>query len=368
MALAPLTGARYPTQDDGALGGLQIGYAVTDLEDNTIPRFGTSGERDTAYANWVAGGGTMAAGMHCTVGGRLQRHDGAVWAYVPGYRGNGTTYPAAPVEGDTYRHETLRATMRYRTGAWVQADLARVSNDADRAAFLAALASAGILMHGGYMVRQDDTDMLWWADTNTTLAPVGSYRGSGDTYPAAARDGDTFYHTLYKCMMTRRGTAWWQTTITQVASDAARDSFLTALNQAGGLEMHVGFQVMQTDNNVLWVCTGVRNLEPLYPRDDGEWPLPIVAGWTVVVASYRMVGAFMTFTIHTTRTSWTAGTLLYTWPANVRPSSDKYFVGIYEGRPIEVAISAATGRLTANTAGTDGIVISGAYPIAAGAY
>jgi hypothetical protein len=357
----PLTGARYPDQNDAALGGTQIGWATQDLAATTVPRFATGGARDTAYAAKVAAGYPMAAGMECYVAGRKMRHNGTTWEYVPTHRGNGATYPAAPVEGDTYRHDTLRATMRYRNGSWVQADLARVTNDGDRASFLAALASAGVLMHGGFMVRQDDTDMLWWADTNTTLAPVGSYRGSGDTFPAAARDGDTFYSTLYRCIMTRRGTAWWQTTITQVASDADRTAFTTALNQAGGATMHVGFQVMQTDTNVLYLCTGGRTLAPVYPPDTGEQALTLAAGWTVVAASYRLAGKTLSFTIHATRGSWTAGFGLRTWGQAYWPSSNRYFTGIYQGTPYEVAVSAANGEMTVNTAGTGGVVVSGSW-------
>jgi hypothetical protein len=359
---APLTGARYPSDQDNPLGGTVIGWSVTDLEDNTIPRFATGGERDTAYANWAAlPGNAIAAGMHCTVGGRLQRHNGTTWDFVPTHRGNGTTYPASPVEGDTYRHDTLRCTMRYRNAAWVQADLARVTNDGDRVSYLAALGTAGVLMHGGFMVRQDDTDMFWWADTNTTLAPVGSYRGSGDTFPAAARDGDTFYSTLYRCVMTRRGTAWWQTTITQVASDADRTAFTTALNQAGGATMHVGFQVMQTDTNVLYLCTGGRTLAPVYPPDTGGQALSLADPWTPVVSTYREEGKRVHFTIHATRASWAAGTGLRTWGANLRPSFDQYFLGIYQGRVVEIGLSAATGDMTVNTAGTGGVVVSGSY-------
>jgi hypothetical protein len=185
----PLTGARYPDQNDAALGGTQIGWATQDLAGVTVPRFATGGARDTAYAAKVAAGYPMAAGMECYVGGRKMRHNGTAWDYVPTHRGNGATYPASPVEGDTYRHDTLRCTMRYRNAAWVQADLARVANDGDRVSYLAALGTAGVLMHGGFMVRQDDTDMLWWADTNTTLAPSGPTAGPGTRSPPPPATG-----------------------------------------------------------------------------------------------------------------------------------------------------------------------------------
>jgi hypothetical protein len=361
MPTTPLIGARIPDLTFSGDVAAHISNAIRDVEDNARPDFATTGARDSAFAAWVAAGNTLRAGLRCTVAGRDQQYTGTAWEYVPGYRGNGTGYPANPVEGDTFRHDTLRCTMRYRNAAWVQADLARVTNDGDRVSYLAALGTAGVLMHGGFMVRQDDTDMLWWADTNTTLAPVGSYRGSGDTFPPAARDGDTFYSTLYRCVMTRRGTAWWQTTITQVASDADRTAFTTALNQAGGATMHVGFFVMQTDTNVLYLCTGGRTLAPVYPPDTGEQALSLATGWTPVVSTYRQEGKRVYFTIHATRASWAAGIGLRTWGANLRPSSDRYFIGIYQGRVVEIGLSSATGDMTVNTAGTGGVVCSGSY-------
>jgi hypothetical protein len=79
------------------------------------------------------------------------------------------------------------------------------------------------------------------------------------------------------------------------------------------------------------------------------------------VSTYREEGKRVHFTIHATRASWAAGTGLRTWGANLRPSFDQYFLGIYQGRVVEIGLSAATGDMTVNTAGTGGVVVSGSY-------
>lgn len=79
MQTEPLTGARKPEQTDGPLGGLQISNAVDDLAEYAYPRFATTAARDTAYAAWVAAGGTMADGMVCSAGGLLYRYKSGAW-------------------------------------------------------------------------------------------------------------------------------------------------------------------------------------------------------------------------------------------------------------------------------------------------
>lgn len=175
MLTEPLTGARYPAQSDGPLGGLQIGYAVTDLADNTIPRYATSGARDAAYNTWTAAGNTMTAGMFCTVAGRLQRYNGTGWETVPGHRGAGTAFPADAVPGDTYDHATFRCYMRYNGGGWLQETTTRVATDADRASYLAALTAAGLTLDNGHRVFQDDTNTVWASPGGNTLLQVGGY-------------------------------------------------------------------------------------------------------------------------------------------------------------------------------------------------
>jgi hypothetical protein len=79
MPNEPLTGARYPAASASPNVPQDLQNAVTDLADNTIPRFATTTARDSAYASWVAAGGAMAAGLHCTVAGRLYRYTGSAW-------------------------------------------------------------------------------------------------------------------------------------------------------------------------------------------------------------------------------------------------------------------------------------------------
>lgn len=100
VAIEPLTGARVPEQSDGPLGGLQAGNAVKDLADNTIPRFASGSARNTAYAAWVTAGGTMVAGLHCTVAGQLMRYDGTAWRYAAHLPV--ATMAARPVGSDRY--------------------------------------------------------------------------------------------------------------------------------------------------------------------------------------------------------------------------------------------------------------------------
>lgn len=64
-AVEPLTGATVYQQTDAALGGQQLGDVVTDLAPFTVPRFATTAARDTAYASYVSGGGTIVDGMSC---------------------------------------------------------------------------------------------------------------------------------------------------------------------------------------------------------------------------------------------------------------------------------------------------------------
>lgn len=75
----PLTGATIQDQSDAATGGTQIGNAVKNLRSFTIPRFTTTGARDTAYTSFVSGGGVMADGMHCTAAGVPYRRINGVW-------------------------------------------------------------------------------------------------------------------------------------------------------------------------------------------------------------------------------------------------------------------------------------------------
>ena len=81
------------------------------------------------------------------------------------------------------------------------------------------------------------------------------YRGTGSTLPSDGLAGDTYYHTTYRCMMAIRNGTWRQQDMALVTSDSDRSSFVSALNTAG-LSLHEGFQVYQTDTDVLFVGTG----------------------------------------------------------------------------------------------------------------
>jgi hypothetical protein len=184
MPTEPLTGTVVPDLTFSGDVAAHIANSVRGLADNTRPDYATTGERDSAYAAWVAGGNTMRAGLRCTVGGRDQRYTGAAWEYVPTHRGAGTAFPTTPVEGDLYRHDTYRATMLYHSGQWRQAVVSTAASDADRTAWLAALVGAGLTMHGGFLLYQTDTDQLWAAESGTTLLAVGGRSGYG-TRPIA---------------------------------------------------------------------------------------------------------------------------------------------------------------------------------------
>lgn len=77
----PLTGATVYEQTDAALGGQQLGDVVRDVAPFTVPRHSSAATRDTAYASFVSGGGTMANGMVSTTtdaaGGLWLRKSGA---------------------------------------------------------------------------------------------------------------------------------------------------------------------------------------------------------------------------------------------------------------------------------------------------
>lgn len=81
MPTEPLTGSRYPDANASPNVPQDIQNAVWDLSDNTIPRFATSAERDTAYASWVTGGGVMQAGLTCFLisPGCYERYNGTTW-------------------------------------------------------------------------------------------------------------------------------------------------------------------------------------------------------------------------------------------------------------------------------------------------
>lgn len=74
MATEPLTGSRIPDLSF-APDISQLGVAVRDLADNTLPHFTSTAARDSAYAAWVASGYAMRDGLYCTVGTKL-------WCYL----------------------------------------------------------------------------------------------------------------------------------------------------------------------------------------------------------------------------------------------------------------------------------------------
>jgi hypothetical protein len=82
----PLTGVTVQDQSDAATGGTQIGSLAKGLAPFTVPRFSTTGARDTQYAAYVTAGGTMADGMRCTVNGIPYRRIGGTWRQDNGPR------------------------------------------------------------------------------------------------------------------------------------------------------------------------------------------------------------------------------------------------------------------------------------------
>lgn len=83
MATSPLTASRYPQSTASPNVSQDIQNAVTDLEDNTIPYFATSGARDTAFTNWVAAGNSMRDGLYCHVQGTgLMQYVGTTWVSI----------------------------------------------------------------------------------------------------------------------------------------------------------------------------------------------------------------------------------------------------------------------------------------------
>lgn len=75
----PLTGVTVQDQSDAATGGTQIGNLAKSLARFTVPRFTSTGARDTAYAAMVSAGGTMADGMLCMVNGVPYRRIAGTW-------------------------------------------------------------------------------------------------------------------------------------------------------------------------------------------------------------------------------------------------------------------------------------------------
>jgi len=84
---------------------------------------------------------------------------------------------------------------------------------------------------------------------------VAAFRGTGTALPSDPINGDTFYHTTYRCTLRYRGSSWVQADVTLVTSDTDRAAFLSALT-AAGLTMHNGFQVFQTNTDVLYESNG----------------------------------------------------------------------------------------------------------------
>jgi hypothetical protein len=82
-----LTGAYLPTQAaDPPAGGTQISQAVNQLSPYTVPRFTSSGARDSAYNAWAAAGNTIVDDMVCVVSGQIQVRRSGAWVGVPGGR------------------------------------------------------------------------------------------------------------------------------------------------------------------------------------------------------------------------------------------------------------------------------------------
>lgn len=118
MPTDPLTGSRYPASSAAPNVNGDIQNAVMDLADNTIPRFASTSARDTAYANWVTGGGTMANGLVCAVTNMLYMYDTSAWRElgprlptIRVYRSVGTTFATGTMLNVPY--DTLDATHTY---------------------------------------------------------------------------------------------------------------------------------------------------------------------------------------------------------------------------------------------------------------
>lgn len=118
MPTDPLTGSRYPASSAAPNVNGDIQNAVMDLADNTIPRFTTTAARDTAYANWVTAGGTMANGLVCAVSNMLYMYDTSAWRElgprlptIRVYRSVGTTFATGSMLNVPY--DTLDATVTY---------------------------------------------------------------------------------------------------------------------------------------------------------------------------------------------------------------------------------------------------------------
>lgn len=104
----PLTGSRYPLGTDAPNVAQYIQNAVTDLADNTFAGpFATATARNTAYAAWVADGGTMRNGLHCTVNGVDMVYQDGQWrglGRVPVLAGVGIGPWTSPVSDDDPRN------------------------------------------------------------------------------------------------------------------------------------------------------------------------------------------------------------------------------------------------------------------------
>ena len=92
----------------------------------------------------------------------------------PSWRGVASAYPGNIAVGDTFYHMTLRCTMRAMTtgGSWKQADIVFVTDAADRVSYLASVTAAGLTLHEGFLVWQDDTNILYASSGGNTLVTV----------------------------------------------------------------------------------------------------------------------------------------------------------------------------------------------------
>lgn len=85
MATTPLTGSRYPASSGAFVPDQDLHNALLDIESQVIPRFATTGVRDSAYSAWAtATGKTLSESMYCavTATGALYRYDGTRSAWV----------------------------------------------------------------------------------------------------------------------------------------------------------------------------------------------------------------------------------------------------------------------------------------------
>lgn len=114
MPTDPLTGTDYPASNYAPNIAQFFQDVVLGLADNTIPRFATTTERDTAYTAHVAAGGVMEDGMVCFVGGLFYERAGGVWTSRPGLKPqgllHGTTTQSIP--NDTYTVVNLNTQVR----------------------------------------------------------------------------------------------------------------------------------------------------------------------------------------------------------------------------------------------------------------